>query len=112
TWLSYSYLPIRFFTKLLVHQNFINWAFNNLSFLFLYSRGFQGILFSIGCFVLSLSTYHITKSYLSQLITIILLLGYLPIYYMAGSISAESSTFLLSSLWIFYFTKYFISKSI
>lgn len=103
--LSISFLPIRFFVKLILGQNFIEWSFFNFEILTLYSRIFQSLLFSAGIFVFLRTLDGVAKSVLSQILGLLLLLLFLPIYYIGSSISSEAVTFLIAALWIFYFAK-------
>lgn len=111
TWLSYSYLPLRIYTKLIAHQNFISWSFTNFGQLFVYSRLFQNLLFTLGYSIFGWSILKITKSYLSQLISMLLLFGFLPVYYLSGAISADTSAFFIASIWFYLFTNFYISKN-
>lgn len=106
TTIAYSYIPIRLYTKLVLHQNFIEWAFYNFDYLIFYTRLFQSLLFFIGLTIFSWSVFVVSKSRLSQIISTLLIFGFTPIYFVVGSISAEPLTFFLTAVYMLLFANY------
>lgn len=99
------FIPLRIYTKILLHQNFIDWAFNNFALLTYVSRSLMIFVFTVG---VSIQTSLIHKEYKSPVLTIIA--GLLLILF-AGSnfaliISPENLSFLLTSVWLVVFVKF------
>ncbi len=104
--------PLRIFAKYIVHESFTTWAFNNYDFLVFYVRVLMSILYGSGIFIILNVVFKITKSYLSQIFTILILGSYLPFYYAGISISAEPVSLFLISVWLLVFSYYYKSKNI
>ena len=52
-------LPFRFYAKFISHENFFQFFVNNYSYEFVYLRVLQDLVFSLGIFILFLSTLKI-----------------------------------------------------
>ncbi len=100
TLLSYSYIPIRVYTKLFTNIGFITWSMINFRFLFLYSRL---VSLFISIFAMSMflyAVYKLTKSRMTIMFSFLSLFLLSPFYYLQVGISAEPTSFLITSFWL------------
>jgi len=97
--LAASYTPLRFYAKYIAHQPFVNWSLENLTFLFIYSRFFAGLLFSLGIFIFLTSIKRYTNSNPLVLLTWLLLLTYSKFFRTAIRINPENFLPLIYATW-------------
>jgi hypothetical protein len=102
--LSWSYIPLRIFAKYYDNIPFILWCFNNLTFLFFYTRIVMIFLFAVSIFVYFLAAIRIT-SYKSVPILVLLGLSTFPfVFRLSGEVLAESMGFFVISIWLYFFS--------
>lgn len=104
--MSFSYWPLRIYAKLIAQQGFINWTFDNLDFIFVYSRLVQ-------CCVFATSLIIFLKVILRKVSTNligafgILAMALFPFSFKLGlTILAETYSFLFVALWILAFNHF------
>lgn len=106
--LSISYLPLRIVSQFFLHQNFIQWSFNNFALLLYYSRFCQLILYSLALLVFLKVVSNMSKS------VTITLFSWFAFFWLMGvdrsiSIVPENLSLFLTAFWLFFFIK-FLSK--
>lgn len=99
-----SYIPLRIYTKYFEHTNFIVWSFDNLRFLFLYTRYLFVGLFSMSIFVFLQAINKITRQTFILLYAIMSLILFGFTQRLAGTLLTEGLTFFLISAWLLYFS--------
>jgi len=104
-------LPIRFYTHFIIGIPFITWVFQNMYSLFHYVRYFQSLLLSVSMAIFLLSIYNNTKSKLSTIFAFLALLTFSSFPYFGITITPETLSFFLVSLWLLIFSYYQKSHS-
>jgi hypothetical protein len=108
--LSVFYSPVRLFTKLVIHQNFIIWSMYNFDFLFMYSRIVSLLLASVGMFIFLYSVYLLSKSAFTVIVSFLSFFGLRAIYCLQYGVSAEPMSFILAATWLLLVTLYLKNK--
>lgn len=108
--LSYSYIPFRLFAKLFSTSGFIDWVFNNYDFVLYYSRLFQSLLLGASLYIYLTSVQKLSKGMFSVIFSLLGLLVYSSFYYLGILISAETTSFLLAAVWLFFLVKFIETK--
>jgi len=101
--LVFSYLPIRIYEKFVSHYSFITWSFENLRFLFFYTRVVIIGLEFISLTIFLLAVDKITKKIIVVLFSLLALFIFSFFPHLFGKVVAESLSFTLISLWLFVF---------
>jgi len=106
--LYYLFFPLRFYAKYIVHQGFIQWSFDNYSFLTYYSRVFELLLTSLALFIYLKAVSYISKS--RRIVIFIWLAASLFIGLgFSVHVVPENLSFFLASVWLTIFI-YFCKK--
>lgn len=106
-----SFWPLRIFAKLVVHVPFISWAFTNIRTVFLYSRLFQSFLFMFSITLFLLAIHRATKSILPVIFAWLALFTFTFFPRLGIKVSAETTSFLIISIWLLIFTRFMKNKS-
>lgn len=101
--ISLSYLPIRIYTKLFEHVNFITWSFDNLKYLFLYTRIVYILVFITSLYILLSSIRKFSNNVFVPLFSLFFIFIFSFTPRLLGAILSESLSFLLISVWLFLF---------
>lgn len=104
--LSLLLTPLRFYTKFLVHTNFIYWSAFHYGIIFFYSRICMLFIAGTGLLILFYAVHKYTKRNFSMFVILLALLAFTPFYYLGTSISAEALSFTLASIWLLLFVHY------
>lgn len=104
--LGLSYWPLQVYAKLVAHQSFIAWSFDNLRFLFMYSRLIIFLVFSLSIFIYLSSIKVLTKSASTILFAWFGLFFFGSIFGLGSKISAESGIFFIVPFWLLIFSIY------
>lgn len=99
--LSIILIPLR-----IIKDNFFDWSFSHLDFLYLYTRLGQSILLGISLIAFLLAVYMATRSRLVVIFswTAVLTFSFLP--YLGSSIIPETTSFLIVSIWLLLFSHF------
>lgn len=108
--LAWSYWPLRLYAKLIEHQPFVSWCFDNLRFLLLYSRFFFFLVFAFSLFIYLKAVWLFTKSKLTTIFALLGLFLFTPFFELGAKIYAEHNSFFYFSLWLFVFSGYVLRK--
>lgn len=98
-------LPIRLYLKFVNHESLTMWTFLNYEKVFFYIRIIYAFLLATSVFIFSYSIYNKTKSFLSSVIGLLLVLLLTATLYAGSSISAETISIFLISLWLLIYTQ-------
>lgn len=103
--LSYLFIPLRILAKFALHKDFIQWSFDNYSFLTYYIRIFMLITFSTALYMF----IRLVRSFARHIIYIIL--SFLLFFSFTGatlaiSIVPENISLFLSVIWLSIFYKF------
>lgn len=101
--ISLSYLPIRVYTKLIEHVNFIAWSFDNLRYLFLYTRIFYIFLFTTSIYILLTAVRKVSDNEFVPIFSLLLLFTFSFTPRLLGAVLSESLSLLLISVWLYVF---------
>ncbi len=104
--------PFRLYSKLILHANFINWYILHPEIIYLYIRVLQCILFGLGLFIFSLSSYRITRSLILSAFSMLALFIFGFFTDIALHIRSETTSFLIISIWLLEFVSFIKSKKI
>lgn len=104
--------PLRFYTKLVLHTNFINWFILHSEVVYLYLRILESILFGLGLFIFSLSVYRITRSLVRSVFSIFSLFTFGFFTDIVLHIRSETTSFLIISIWLFIFVSFIYAKKL
>lgn len=103
--------PIRFVAKYLWHVNFIEWSIVHLDYIFLYLKLLQNLFFAIGIFIFLLGIFKATHSSLSIIISWTALFAFSSISRISQVISAEVTSLLIVTVWLYLFSLFTKSRS-
>jgi hypothetical protein len=107
--LNYLYFPLRLVAKYVMHENFIQWSFDNYAFITYYSRIFQ-LFISVTGLVIFINL--IKKTTKSNVLTIT---AFFLAYLFTGLsttlyVRPENFSFFLTACWLVVFTKFISAK--
>lgn len=108
--LNYCFFPLRLIVKYFLHQNFIQWSFDNFAFLMYYSRIFELIIFCTSLYLFVKAIFKSTKSYL------IGIFAWLSVFVFMGfgwgiRVVPENFSFFLTGVWLLVFSKFIVKRS-
>jgi hypothetical protein len=103
--LSYSFIPLRLVSKYGLHKGFIQWSFDNYTFLTYYLRIFQLVISSTGLLIFLSAIKRFTKSKLLTIVAFCLAFSFAGTL-MALSIVPENFTFFLTAVWLVVFIRF------
>jgi hypothetical protein len=104
--LSIAYAPLRALSKLYFRVPFIHWALENHDIVFMYSRLFQSLVLSVSIYIFLKTIFGITKLNSSTLLSWLALTVFTPFFYLGSSISPETTSFLIVSVWVYIFARF------
>jgi len=99
--LAFTLTPLRLLAKFVASTPFIDWVFNNYSSVFMYLRIWQSILLFGSLLIIALSMSKLVNKILPIFTVFVMLLLFNPFYYLGSTISAESFSFFMVSIWLF-----------
>lgn len=108
--ISIVLMPFKVYAKLFNKVPFIDWAYNNYSFTFVYLRSFESLLIFFSLCLLLSAIYKITKKNLMPFVFLVAVLLFAPFYYSGTSISAEGLSVLIASIWAYVLIQYLLNK--
>lgn len=99
-----SLWPLRIYTKLINHQTFMYWTFNNVSWVYYYVRIFQSLWLGVAMGIFLMAIYVYSGS-MRLLVPVWLgLFTYTVFPYFGSTIVPETTSFFLVSLWLLVFS--------
>lgn len=104
--ISHTLLPLRLLAKFVFNTPFVTWAMINYDSLFLYERLFQNFLLWVSTTILFVSIFKFSRTFASVLFAIGALISFSAFPYLGISISSETTSFFLISLWLFALTEF------
>jgi hypothetical protein len=107
--LHYLYIPLRLIAKYILHENFIQWSFNNYVFLTYFLRFFQLILSCLGLLIFLSIIKKYFKSNWLVLIAFILVFSFVGLS-KSLSIAPENLSFFLTACWFIFLAKFIETK--
>lgn len=102
---AFSLWPVRIYAKLIQHQPFMTWNFNNIGWTYYYVRVFQALWLGVASGVFLLAIYNFSKSTWFLLPTWLSLFTYTVFPYFGSTIVPETTSFFLVALWLLFFSK-------
>jgi hypothetical protein len=103
--LYYLFTPLRLISKYVLHQNFIDWSFNNYAILTYYLRIVWLAMSGLTLLVFLSTVKRITKSKTVIVLTFCLALSFIGMFY-ATAIGPENFSFFLTAVWLAFFAKF------
>lgn len=108
---AWAMLPLRIYAKLVARTPFITWVLFNAEAAYYYVRIFQSIWLSLGMFVFLWSIFRFTKSTLMLITAWLGMFVYTVFPYFGSTIVPETTSFLLTAVWLMFFVKSYKSVS-
>lgn len=96
-------LPLVVYTKFVIREGFLGWILRNFGQVIYYARILNSGIFAAALIIFISSIYRTTKRLLFIPLGLLIFLSFEPLYFSAVSITAESTLFLLTSVWVFIF---------
>lgn len=107
--LAASYTPLRFYAKYISRLPFIDWSLTNFRWLMAYSRGVAVLIFSLGMFVYLSAIWKLTRSNLSLIVALSMLMSYSPTLFYFTRVIPENFLLITTAIWVwllFYFLEH------
>ncbi len=101
---AFAMWPLRIYAKLIEHQPFMTWVFNNVENVYYYIRIYQSILLGISIGLFLLSIYIFSKSSVLLVSAWLGLFTYTVFPYFGSTIVPETTSLFLISLWLLVFS--------
>jgi hypothetical protein len=98
--ISAALAPVRIYTKIILHINFVDWAFNHYDFLIFYVRIIFTGLFALSTYIFLYSINYKKFSWAKTILTLLILSSFSAFLRLSVSISPESILYLTTSIWI------------
>lgn len=102
---SYLFIPLRLIAKYVLHQGFIQWAFENYAFLTFYLRIFQLTVTGGALFLFLKLVDAMSKSKIIVIFAFLLIFS-LGTFSWAIAIGPEAFSLFLTTIWLIVFTKF------
>lgn len=97
--------PVRIYAKIIEHQSFMTWTFNNVGWVYFYIRIFQTLWFGTAMGIFLLAIYNFSGSAWILLPTWLGLFTFTVFPYFGSTIVPETTSFFLVAVWLLIFTK-------
>lgn len=109
--LAFSYWPFRVYAKLIAHQQFVSWVFDNISLVFYYSRFVSFVVFTFSLLIYSFSIFRLTKSILSVIFFELAVMSFSFMPRLGSEVVPETLSFFITAIWVYFFSRFLESKS-
>jgi hypothetical protein len=101
--IALSYWPLRIYAKLVDATPFITWVFENVRFVYMYTRVIQLSIFLISIATFLTAVFKSTKSLLIIIIAWMLLFTFSVFPHMSTKVFSENGSFMFIALWLLIF---------
>jgi len=98
-----SYTPLRLWAKFVVRQPFLEWALQNFTFVFYYSRLFALIIYCLGIFIFLSAVLKYTNSKTAVVLAWLLLFSYSGFLFMSLRPTPDNFLMFSTSVWLWLF---------